>query len=423
MKFTKHILKNGIRLITVPMVDNPSVTVLVMVEAGSNYESKEQHGISHFLEHMVFKGTTKRPKAGDISRELDSIGASYNAFTSQEYTGYYVKVDARHTDRALEVISDMYQDPLLDEVEIEKEKGVIIEEIRMYKDMPQSQVANEFMSLVYGDQPAGREITGTEATVRAFTRDAVFSYRKSHYVASGTIIVVAGAIDEAKTVTDIESLWSSLPVSSKSPKDAVVESQQKPAIRVIQKDIDQAHVVIGMRAYPVNDPRVPALTVLATILGGGMSSRLFIRMREELGVCYYVGSENDPSTDHGLFSIAAGVDTSRLGEALQEIIQQCKLLKTELVSEAELQKVKDYIAGTTLLGLETSGAQAQFYAYQETIKNKVESVDTIIDRIRAVTAEDVRAVACDVFRDERLNMALISRSVDQSHLGKILTFS
>ena len=183
MQFNKKTLENGLRIITVPMVDNPSVTVLVMVEAGSKYENKETSGLSHFLEHMVFKGTPKRPKAIDISRELDSIGSHYNAFTSQEFTGYYAKADKRHLDTIIDVVSDMYNNPLFDEEEIKKEKGVIVEEIRMYQDLPQQHVQNVFMELLYGDTPAGWNIAGTESNVKSFNRDQFIKYRNDQYLA------------------------------------------------------------------------------------------------------------------------------------------------------------------------------------------------------------------------------------------------
>ena len=177
MKFSKKVLPNGLRLVTIPMADNPSATVLVMVEAGSKYETKENNGISHFLEHMIFKGTPRRPKASDLSRELDSIGAHYNAFTGQEYTGYYAKADARHLDTVIDIVSDMCQNPLLDQKEIDKERGVIVEEIRMYRDLPQRHVHDVLNRLMHGDQPAGWDIAGTEENVRSFSREMFMTYR------------------------------------------------------------------------------------------------------------------------------------------------------------------------------------------------------------------------------------------------------
>lgn len=358
MKFSKKILKNGLRVITVPMVDNPSVTVLVMVRAGSKYETKKESGLSHFLEHMVFKGTPKRPKAIDISRELDGIGAQYNAFTAQECTGYYAKADARHTDSILDVVSDMYLNPLFDAKEMEKEKGVIIEEIRMYQDLPQRHVHDIFMELVYGNQPVGWNIAGTEEIVKSFTRDALVSYRENHYVGEATTVIVAGSFKESEMVKKIEKTFGSVSTDSMEDKLKVTESQKVPQIKTSFKETDQTHLVIGVRTFPIKDKRIPTMEVLSTVLGHGMSSRLFSKMRDQLGICYYIKTNHDPFTDHGVLTISAGVDNARVEEAVKGILGECERLKTESVSPAEMKKAKDYIAGTTMLELETSDARA-----------------------------------------------------------------
>ncbi|MDE2040761.1 MAG: insulinase family protein [Patescibacteria group bacterium] len=412
MKFTKTILPSGLRLIAVPMPDNPSVTVLVMVEAGSKYESRRQNGLSHFLEHMVFKGTSRRPKAVDISRELDSIGAHYNAFTAQEYTGYYAKADARHFGKILDVISDMYQHPLFDEKEIEKEKGVIVEEIRMYRDLPQSHVGDMFTELLYGDQPAGWNIAGTESNVRSFSRQDLISYRAAHYVASATTVIVSGSFDQKNVTEVVAKAFKDIRTEAKDGKLAVKESQTEPRIKVELKETDQTHLVIGVRTFSIFDPRIPAMHVLSTILGRGMSSRLFAKMRDELGICYYIRTDHNPFGDHGFLSIAAGLDNSRVEEGVRGILGECRRLMTEPVSEAELQKAKDYLSGTTLLELETSDARAEFCGYQETEKHAVESPEQLLQRISAVTSADVRNLAAEIFREDGLNMALIGRYKD-----------
>lgn len=412
MKFNKTILKNGLRLITVPMPDNPAVTVLVMVEAGSKYETKKQSGLSHFLEHMVFKGTPKRPKSSDISRELDSIGANYNAFTGQEWTGYYAKAEARHLDIVIDVVSDMYLNPLFDEKEISKEKGVIVEEIRMYNDLPQHHVHDVLSSLLHGDQPAGWNIAGTEDNVRSFTKEMLIEYRTAHYVSGATTVIVSGAFDEKKLHMAIEQAFSAMSDSGKSGKKPVVESQSAPQVKIEFKETDQTHLVIALRTFPVTDKRIPAMQLLSAVLGGGMSSRLFAKMRDQLGICYYIRTSHNPFTDHGDLTISAGVDNARLEEAVKGILEECRLLKTELISPAELKKAKDYIAGTTLLELETSDARAEFCGYQEVLKEKIESPDEIIKKINAVTAEDVQKLARQIFVNNGLNLALVGRCKD-----------
>jgi predicted Zn-dependent peptidase len=405
------------------MPDNPSVTVLVMVETGSKYETKKMNGISHFLEHMIFKGTPRRPKASDISRELDSIGAHYNAFTGYEYTGYYAKAHERHLDTVIDIIADMYQNPLFDQSEIAKEKGVIVEEIRMYQDMPQAKAKQTFMEIMYGDQPVGWDIAGTEANVKSFGRDDFIKYRDEHYISGGTTIIVSGSFDEKGCISKIEKAYANMLTGKKSGKIATHESQSSPRIKTFFKETDQTHLVIGSRTFSVTDPRIPVMHVLSTILGKGMSSRLFSRMRDELGLCYYIKTEHEPFTDHGVLTISAGVDNSRVEEAIKEILSQCKKMKKEQVSDSELKKAKDYIAGTTMLELETSEACAEYCGYQEVLKHAVELPEEIIVKVNKVTASDVQKLAREIFIDEGLNMAVVGKFKDESVFKEYFKFS
>lgn len=423
MKFKKTTLKNGLRVITVPMPDNPAVTVLVMVEAGSKYEVRENNGISHFLEHMIFKGSKNRPKASDISRELDSIGAHYNAFTSQEVTGYYAKADRRHTDKIIDIVSDMCLNPVFDENEMRKEKGVIIEEIRMYNDLPQRKVQDEFMSLLYDGQPAGWDIAGTEENVRSFTRDMLVDYRSRQYVANATTVIVSGGFDESKMLGKIEKAFADISTDHKYPKAAVIEAQTEPHIRTVFKETDQTHLIIGARTFPVSDERIPVMNVMSTILGRGMSSRLFAKMRDELGICYYIKADHDTFTDHGVLTIVAGVDNARVEQGIAGILEECRRLKSELVDPTELQKAKDYISGTTMLELETSDARAEFCGFQEAIKGRIETPEELIAKVNAVKAEDIKELANEVFVDKGLNMALIGRFEGNGRLSQNFNMS
>lgn len=422
MKFKKTILKNGLRVITVPMQDNPAVTILVMVSAGAKYETKKTNGISHFLEHMVFKGTPRRPKASDIAREFDGLGADSNAFTGDEYTGYYAKVAPRHFDNALDIISDMYLNPLFEESEITKEKGVIIEEIRMYRDRPERQVSDNLGVLLYGDQPAGMTVIGPEENIRSFGRKDFIEYRKKHYVASATTIVVSGHIKEREVIKKIEKLFASIPVSQKKGKLAVKESQKAPALHLGYKKTDQTHLIIALRTFSTFDKRIPVARMLSTILGRGMSSRLFAKMRDELGICYYIHASHHAYTDHGIFAVSAGVDTTRVELGIQNIMQELKRMTTELVSPTELKKAKDYNAGTMMLGLETSDAQAEYVGFQEILKGKVKTPEEVTAEMQKVTAEEVRDLAREIFVDKHLNMAIVGPYEDGKRFKHLLTF-
>ena len=423
MKFIKTTLPNGLRVITVPMSDNPSVTVLVMVEAGSKYETKDMNGISHFLEHLVFKGTAKRPKAIDISKEFDAMGAEHNAFTSQEYTGYYAKADAKRCDDLVEILSDMYINPLFDKDEMEKEKGVIIEEMRMYNDLPQHIVSNLFEELLYGDQPAGWKIIGTEENINKCSREDVVKYRNAHYRSASTIVIVSGSFDENKTIAHIEKSFAPMALGKSDPKLPVIEKQDKPMIKAFFKETDQTHLVIGGRTFSAKDARIPVARVLAAILGKGMSSRLFSKMRNDLGICYYIDASHSTSTDHGEFTVSAGVDNSRVEQAVKEILRELSEVKNELVSDEELKKVKDFMSGHIMLGLETSDARGEFCAYQEILKGKIDSPNEVISKIQAVTAEQVRDLAKEIFVDKNLNMAIVGKYKDESQFKDYFKFS
>jgi predicted Zn-dependent peptidase len=420
MNYTKTKFKNGLRLITVPMKDNPTVTVLVLVEAGSKYEDKKNNGISHFLEHMCFKGTDKRPTAHTIASELDGLGSQYNAFTSQEYTGYYAKSDAKHFKQIFDVVSDIYLNSNFPEVEMQKEKGVIVEEINMYEDMPHRHVGDLLMSLVYKDQPAGYNIAGTRENVRAMTRDDFVRYKKEHYVPSATVVVVSGNVKEKEVVKEVSKVFGDLKKYKKETKKKVVEKQNKPEIIIQNKKTDQTHISFGIRAFNTFDKKSPILSVLSTILAGGMSSRLFIKLREEMGVAYYVRSSNDAFTDHGLLEISAGVSNDRVFEVIKEILKECTRLTREKVSPEELKKVKEYLSGNMKLELESSDTFSSFYGGQEILKKKIKNPEEVERVIRKVTADDIQKVAKEIFKDNKLNLAVIGPFSDKSEFEKVL---
>jgi predicted Zn-dependent peptidase len=423
MKFTKTILPNGLRLITAPMKDNLTVTVLAMVEAGSKYEIKENNGISHFIEHMCFKGTKKRPTAMDISLELDAIGAYYNAFTSHEFTGYYAKAQARHVSKIIDTVSDIYLNALFPLKEIEKERGVIVEEITMYEDLPHRHVQDLFMELLYGDQPAGWNIAGTRDVVRRLTRDDFIKYHEKNYVAGATTVVVSGHLDEAKVIEEVSQRFAAISGGDKHPKTNVMEKQTAPALLVKHKQIDQAHLVLGVRSFDTYHECQITLKVLEAILGGGMSSRFFQKLREEMGVGYYVRVNEDSYTDHGYFNVATGVDVKRVDEVIRAILTEFKRMTVEKVSDEELTKAKDYLTGTMLLGLESSDSIAEFLGYQEILRKSIRIPTEIIRKIREVTAEDIFQVSNLIFKDAGLNLALIGPFKDEEIFRPSLTLN
>ena len=407
MKFKKTTLPNGLRIITVPMRDTRAVTIMVLVEAGSKYETKEINGLSHFLEHMCFKGTVKRPSAFAISSELDGIGAQSNAFTDKEYTGYYAKADKKYFSKITDIVSDIYLNSTFPKVDLEKEKGVVIEEINMYEDLPQRKVWENFEELLYGDQPAGWPVIGNKKNIKKISQQYLIKYRKNQYVAKSTIIVVAGNVEEKEAIKEVKGAFSKVSTGPKKGKKKTIDKQDRPKTAIQFKATDQTHLVLGFRSFDVHDERHWALGVMSTILGKGMSSRLFIKMREELGICYYIHTSSGVASDTGYFAVSAGVGNQRTEEAIKAVMVELKKIKSEGVGEKEIRKAKDFMIGNLSLDLEGSDDYANYYGFQEVLRESVLVPAEHIKKIEAVTAEQIKRVAEDIFKEKGLNLSLI----------------
>jgi predicted Zn-dependent peptidase len=421
MRFKKTTLPNGLRIITAPNHGNPAVTVLVMVETGSNYEEERINGLSHFLEHMCFKGTTNRPNAIDISKELDNLGGQHNAFTGDEYTGYYAKAEKKHFKEILNILADMYLNPTFPDPELQREKGVILQEISMNEDFPHVQVWHDFMKLLYGDTPAGRPTLGPAKNIKRFTREDFVEYRNKHYVSKATTIVVAGDINEKTVINEIKKEFKNISQDKKHTKEKVRDNQKSPSLLVHNKKTDQTHMILGFRAYDASNKKIPTLNVLTSVIGKGMSSRLFQKLRNEMGVCYYVRGEADPYTDHGYFAISTGVDKKRTEEVIKVLLEEVKKLSNELVSDEELNKAKEYLIGNLYLNLETSDSQAEFYALQEVVTGKIKNPQDIEKEIRKVTAKDVQKIAKEIFQNKNLNLAIVGEVKNKQAIKKALS--
>ena len=415
-----HKFDSGLRLVTIPMPATKTATVFVLVGTGSKYETKEINGISHFLEHMMFKGTAKRPGTMDIARELDTIGAEFNAFTGKEYTGYYAKASAEKLDTTMDVVFDIFLNSKLSEDEIVIEKGVIVEEINMYRDLPQRYVGDIFEKLLYGDQPAGWEIAGEKEVVTGLKRDKFVDYFNSHYVAENTIVAVAGNVEPEEVKKKVENYFKTIRHGKTIGKLVVNEKQEKPELVVSYKKTDQTHFILGFRAFNMFDDKKYALSVLAKILGGGMSSRLFYEVRERRGLAYYVRSEVNPYTDSGYLSVSAGVNNEKAIEAIKVILDEVKKIKADSITEKELQQAKDNAEGSMALGLEHSDGVAMSYADSVLFHNKVLTPEEELDKIKRVTLEDIHKVAGEIFNDNKLNLAVIGPFQDDGKFKDIL---
>lgn len=421
MRCIYRTLPNGLRIALIPMKGTATATVIVMTGTGSRYETERENGLAHFLEHMFFKGTKKRPSAKRISEELDAIGSVYNAFTAKERTAYYAKVSSRYIDTALDVISDIFLNSTLPAKEIEKERGAIIQEIDMYEDMPMRTVDNVFDALIFGaEHPLGRTILGPKENIRAFKRKDFISYLQQQYTPANTVVCVAGAFNTSKILAAITRDFSKLKRGNPAKPISFTAKQAAPRVAVKEKKTDQTQLMLGVPAYPYGHKDEYVLSVLATILGGGMSSRLFLEVREKRGLAYSVHAWIEKYPDTGYLAVQAGVEHAKLEKTVATILTELRKIKKTRVSSIELQKAKSYLKGTKTLSLETSDEIAGNAASSLINTGKIRLLEDTLKGIDAVSAQDVQRVARDIFKTSGLNLAVIGPHTDKESLLRVL---
>ena len=420
--FERHTLPNDLRVVTAPMPQAKSVACFIMLAAGSRYETRETNGIAHFAEHMFFKGTERRPTARDIAGEIDAIGGEFNAFTSKEYTGYYVKCAAEHRDVALDVLVDMLRYSKFVSEEVEREKGVIVEEMNMYYDTPRDYLEGVYDELLYGDQPLGWDIIGTKETVRAATRETFLDYLDKWYRAPRMVAGVAGAVGD-DILPRLEELLGDVQDGATGQPAPVTVAQDAPRVKLYTKASDQAHVRVGVHSYPIVHEDRYALALLATVLGGGMSSRLFTEVRERRGLAYYVYGHNMGYTDAGTLYAQGGVDIARIDEAVQTIVAEFGRIAAEPVAADELEKARNFAKGRLVLSLEDPRGTIMFGLRAEVLEGLTREPDEVIAGLEAVTVEDIQRVAQDVIREQTLNFALIGPFDEPERFEKLLALS
>lgn len=404
--YKKSVLSNKIPILTIPVKGAKATTAMVVFKTGSKNENVANSGISHFLEHMFFKGTKKRPSALAISSDMDTLGGEYNAFTNKEYTGYWFKIANNKLDKALEILSDMLFNSLFDSEEIEREKGVIIEELNMYEDNPRMHIEDIFESCLYGNTPAGWETIGTKKNILDFKRHDFINYLESQYGTKSAYIILAGGI-KAGDRQLVEKLFHTLKVNKYVVKPAVIENQKAPQMEISHKKTDQAAMSLGVRAFPVGHPDEFKLKLLSVILGGSMSSRLFINLRERNGLAYYVSTIVEAYSDSGYLTTSAGVPASKMEKAIKIILAEYKKTTKELVPAKELKRAKDMLQGRVLLQMEASDNLANWYARQAIYRKNIITPSEMMKKIKAVTPKQIRELARRIFVNKNLNLALI----------------
>ena len=420
--YKKSKLKNGARIILAPMKSTKTVTVLVMVGTGSKNENEKNRGISHFLEHMFFKGTEKRPTTLDISKELDSIGGIYNAFTGKECTGFWAKVDNKHCDLALDVISDMLLNSRFSEEEIKRERGTIIEELNMYLDSPTMQISNLFENLLYKNQPLGYDEIGNRKTISSVIKKDFVNYYKKYYTGQNIVIAIAGNFKKKELKNKIKKYFNPLNKNKSKKQVRAFDKQDKPKILLKYKKTDQTHLCLGVRGYNTDHKDKYILNILSVILGGNMSSRLFISVREKRGLAYYIYTSSEAYKDVGYLVAQSGVNNEKCLEAIKIILNEFKKVKEEEINEEEIKRAKDYLKGQAVISLESSNSVASFVANQELSVGKILTPEEKFAKIDTVTADDLQRVANDIFVNEKLNLALIGPFKNKKAFEKILKF-
>lgn len=419
--YKKKLLENGVKLICVPLKNTSTVTILLLVKTGSKNEKNETLGLSHFLEHMFFKGTKKRPTTIDITKNLDAVGGIYNAFTGKEYTGFWVKVNMQNFDIAADVISDMILNSKFEQAEINKEKGTIIEEMNMYFDNPIMYVPTLFESLLYKNQPLGNDEIGTKKTINEMKRKDFIGYYKEYYTGENITISVCGNMKINNMIKTVETYFKGISNRKSALQNKSFDVQTAPNSLIHYRDTDQTHICLGVRGYSVDSDDKYILDVISVILGGNMSSRLFISVREKNGLAYYINSSSENYKDVGYMVTRAGLSNEKCLKAVSIILDEFKKLREKGVGKSELEKAKTYIKGRMTISLESSDSMASFVAMQEMYNGIILTPKDIFDKIDSVGIRDIKRVANEVFTNKNLNLALIGPVKNGVEIENILS--
>jgi predicted Zn-dependent peptidase len=404
--YERTTLANGLRVLTAPMPHTRSVAVSFYVGAGSRYETESISGLSHFLEHMLFKGTERRPTAQEISETVDAVGGVLNAGTDRELTVYYAKVAAPHFPIALDLLVDMLRYSRMENAEIEKERKVVIEELATVQDSPAQQADVLLDEVMWPDQPLGWDVAGTAESINGLARPSIVDYFRRQYVPNNVILSVAGAVEPDQVAYAVEALAADWTAGEPSNWFAAEDGQQAPRIKTRYKRTEQAHISLAVHGVSNQHPDRYAVDLLSAILGEGMSCRLFMELREKRSLCYDIHSYPSHYLDTGAFSVYAGVEPTRVEEALRAILEQLSLTK-DGVPEAELRKAKELTKGRLLLRMEDTRSVSGWVGVQELLTGDVRLVDEVVERVEAVTTDDLRRVATTIFRPEHLNVAIV----------------
>jgi predicted Zn-dependent peptidase len=417
----KTILDNGLRVVSTTMPHTHSVSISYLVGTGSRYETEEQAGISHFIEHLLFKGNTRRPTSKDISAAIEGVGGGLNGGTDKESTVYWARVARPNFLLALEVLTDMLLHSLFDPQELERERGVIIEEINMTKDVPAQQVHLIIDEILWPDHPLGRDIAGSKETMTTINREMMLDYIKSMYLPENTVVAIAGDIQHEEAVDAVDRATSGWTGKNNNPGYTPFTVRPNPRILIEKRDTEQAHLCLALPGLPLLHPDRFVLDMLNIILGEGMSSRLFTEVRDRLGLAYSIHSFIDHLQDTGAITISAGVEPRNLALAVETIIKELSLLK-ETIPDEELIKAKEFAKGRLLLRMEDTRAVAGWTGGQEILTGDILTLEEVVSKIDSVTVSQLQETACNLIREEDLRLAVVGRVEDEKTLESLLHF-
>ncbi|HYF05854.1 MAG TPA: pitrilysin family protein [Patescibacteria group bacterium] len=420
MKYSLKTLPNGMKILLVPSSEAQSVVVDFFVKTGSRSEALKEHGISHFLEHFLFKGTQKYPTALAISELVDAIGGEMNANTGKEHTQYFIKAHSKYLKFVFEILTQMLQYPLMDEVELNREKGVIVEELNMYKDAPMYEIDNILEEAMWPQDALGRRIVGSKESVTSLTREMFVDFMKRHYAPSNIILAIAGKFDPKEVTALIKQHWLKVQDSKVKPYSAVTDKQDEPRVALEYKETEQAHLAFGFKSLDYTDKRNPALSVASCIMGGGMSSRLFTEVRERRGLAYYVRCSPLSYGDTGIFMVTAGVQVEKAPESIQVILQELGKIHAHDIPDKEIEKAKNYIIGKTTLALEDNQAKMDWYLDQVAFHQEIDTPKDYFKKIQAVTKNDIQKVMKSIINKNNLTLAIIGPYKEKEVFERLL---
>lgn len=413
MKIRETTLDNGLRIVTAQLADARSMTANIVVGTGSRHEKFDTNGgVSHFLEHLLFKGSKKYPTAAAISEAVDAVGGYNNAYTAEDVTSYYIKVPARNGELAIDILCDMVKSPLLDQVEIDRERGVIVEEMNVFRDDPTRFIGTLIPSLIFPDNPLGRDVIGSEEIIMSISRDEIVSYQSAHYRPNNMVVAIAGAVDHDEAVRQIKAALGDMKPAKQPAIIPVGKESARERTVTHVKDTAQVHFMVASRGFAYEHPDEPAARVVAAILGRGSSSRLFTNVREEQGLAYTVFSEVNSFVDTGLFEAYAGVNLDKTDQALDAVLHELERIRLEPVSDSELKKAQQQITAGLEMSLENNASIADRIGLQLVLLGRVKPIDEIIAGIEAVTVQDVQRVAGVMLAPEQLRFAIIAPNPD-----------